>query len=352
MPVMRRDADPLLACPPESRTEMLATRTGVPTVALPFRPLRHSGGARETVRSVLRGVESVRDLRRLLRQHRERRIVYCTSMRPGMLAGLAGLGLRVRNVWFIESWVPSAPVGWLVRALALLGCAQAVATSQATGKRFVGRVGVLRRRTQVLYPGTDLERFRPSEARPGSARAAIVGEVSETKRTDLALEIAARVGREHASFELDVVGRAQFRESDFAFERRLQGRVREDPLLRDRIRFCGHTDDVPEALRSAGMLLHCRPDEPFGIALVEAMALGLPVVAPGSAGPAEIVEDGVTGFLYPPGDAEAAARCIARLVLDRKLAQRMGRAGRESAARRFASTDYVASIERLLEELD
>jgi glycosyltransferase involved in cell wall biosynthesis len=109
---------------------------------------------------------------------------------------------------------------------------------------------------------------------------------------------------------------------------------------------------VPAALRRVAVLLHCRPDEPFGIALVEAMALGLPVVAPRSAGPTEIVEDGVTGFLYPPGQAEPAARCIVRLLSDAELADRMGRAARRAAERRFASEDYVASIERMLAGLE
>ena len=55
------------------------------------------------------------------------------------------------------------------------------------------------------------------------------------------------------------------------------------------------------------MLLHCADDEPYGLALVEALAAGRPVVAPAAGGPLEIVADGA-GRLYPPGDADAAVR--------------------------------------------
>ena len=180
----------------------------------------------------------------------------------------------------------------------------------------------------------------------------ILGLISPTKRTDLAVEVAARVVREVPDFKLDVVGSARFRDEDFALEAELHRRVEADPQLRDSVRFTGHTDDVASHLADARFLLHCRPDEPFGIVLLEAMAAGLPVVAPAGGGPLDIVQDGVTGLLYPPDDAAAAAAKVLELLRDPDAAQRMGEAGRARVAEQFSLDDQVSALETLLGDLD
>lgn len=348
VPVMRADADPLLACPPGSRTEQLARDLGVPTVPLGFRELRHSAGLLETLRSIRRGVATALELRRLLRAHPERRILYCTSLRPSMLAALAGLGLGRRIMWMVTDLMPPPPLKQLARVLAAIGCHSAVSLSRIAADDFAGRSRRLRERTVVAYPGRELERFKPEEASPGTPRAGIVGHVSPTKRTDLAIEIARRVAAAEPRFELTIIGRAQYREDDFAFERELRRLVESDEGLRPHVRFNGYVSEMPAELARLGLLLHCRPDEPLGIALIEAMAAGLPVVAPAAAGPTEIVEDGVTGFLYPPGDAPRAAEQVLRLIRDRKLAAEMGAAARAAAERRFSAAAYLTEIDGLI----
>ena len=72
---------------------------------------------------------------------------------------------------------------------------------------------------------------------------------------------------------------------------------------------------MPAALASAHVLLHCADAEPYGMALVEALAAGRPVVAPAAAGPLEIVADGA-GRLYPPGDAQAAVEALRAVLAD------------------------------------
>src|ERR1700704_3441600 len=72
--------------------------------------------------------------------------------------------------------------------------------------------------------------------------------------------------------------------------------------------------------------------EPFGQVVIEGMAAGLPVVAAGAGGPAEVIEDGVTGILYPPGDVGALASALRKLAAKPHLRERLGRAGRVQAA--------------------
>lgn len=351
-PVMRADANPLLACPPGTDTEAFAHRLGIPTVGLPFRALRHSGGRLETLRSVGRGLASARDLRRIMRDHPERRIVYATSLRPALLAAVAGLGLRRRVLWVLTDFMPPAPLRQAARALARLTRAHVVAISHGVADDFAGRSRRLRRRAVVVHPGIDTGRFASRAGPTTEPRAVIVGQVSPTKRTDLAIDIAARVIAQVPEFELHVVGRAQYRDSDFALERELHGRVESDPALRDRVRFAGRLPDVRDVLAEASLLLHCRPDEPFGVVFIEAMAAGLPVVAPAAAGPTEIVQDGVSGLLYRPGDAADAAECVLHLLREDGLLERMGVAASERVRDAFSEPAQVAGFDAVLAGLD
>jgi len=204
--------------------------------------------------------------------------------------------------------------------------------------------------TRVAHPGVDPRRFDPGGARPGEPLAATVGFISPVKRTDLAIDIAAIVAARHPGFVLRVIGAAQFRDEDFALERELKARVAADETLSAAVEFTGRIVDVPGALAGAGALLHCRPDEPFGMVMAEAMAQGLPVVAPASGGALEIVEDGVTGLLYEPGDAQHAADCLLSLISDREAAAEMGQAGRARVLERFAAARLVAETQKLFAE--
>jgi glycosyltransferase involved in cell wall biosynthesis len=89
----------------------------------------------------------------------------------------------------------------------------------------------------------------------------------------------------------------------------------------------------------------------FPIAVLEAMAAGLPVVASATGGLPEAVDDGVTGLLVEPGQAASLADAIARLVADADLRSRMGAAGREAYERRFQPSQMVDAIEDIYVEL-
>jgi glycosyltransferase involved in cell wall biosynthesis len=105
------------------------------------------------------------------------------------------------------------------------------------------------------------------------------------------------------------------------------------------VRFLGALADPRPALAEAHCLLHCADREPYGLALVEALAAGRPVAATAAGGPLEIVTP-ACGRLFAPGDAAAGAAAVADLVGDpgARAAARARAAAfdREVAARRFA----------------
>lgn len=112
--------------------------------------------------------------------------------------------------------------------------------------------------------------------------------------------------------------------------------------LGERVRFAGLTHDVPLYLRAADVFVLPSRREGLPVALLEAMACGLPCVAsrlPGSTD--AIIEDDVNGLLVRPGDVSAVGDAIARLLSDRSNAQRLGAAARATIIDRY-STGNVA----------
>lgn len=109
------------------------------------------------------------------------------------------------------------------------------------------------------------------------------------------------------------------------------------------VHFAGVRNDIPALLAASD--LFCLPSrtEGLGIAAIEAMASGLPVVASRVGGLPEVVEDGVTGLLVPPDDTAALAEALVRILEDRHRAAQMGDAGRTRAKQHFDSRAMIAA---------
>lgn len=112
-------------------------------------------------------------------------------------------------------------------------------------------------------------------------------------------------------------------------------------------RFLGRLDgeDLARAYAALDVFVHTGTHETFGQTLQEAMASGLPVVAPAAGGPLDIVAEGETGYLYAPADDAGLARAVRALAEDPQMRARMGEAGR----RRVLPRSWEALGEQLLE---
>lgn len=116
------------------------------------------------------------------------------------------------------------------------------------------------------------------------------------------------------------------------------------------VRFCGFRPHAGSLLGAFDVFVHPTPTEPQGIAVLEAMAAGVPVVVADSGGAAESVEHGRTG-LHAPADGEAFAAAVRRLLDDRELARRLAAAAAEDVRTRFSSATMTRQLERLYLDL-
>lgn len=118
--------------------------------------------------------------------------------------------------------------------------------------------------------------------------------------------------------------------------------------LADRILFRPFTTDLPAVMGHAAVALVLSRSESFSLTCLEASQLGVPVIAYRSGGPAEIVGDGVTGYLFDVGDVAGVSGALTRLLGDADLARRMGAAGAAHVAAKFGPAGFVAAIRPVL----
>jgi len=201
------------------------------------------------------------------------------------------------------------------------------------------------RKTRQLADGPDPATFRPAGDRSlrsvhGAADSdfviVTVGRLTREKRFELLIEAASPLRKETL---LWIVGEPCLPEDERYLDELKEQAVR----LGVRARFLGFVADVRPLLEAGDLFVLPTPREQYGQVILEAMLMARPVVASRAFGPAEIIEDGVTGRLFTPNDAGDLARRLAEMAADRARREAMGRTAREVAERRY-------SLERTLEE--
>ena len=121
-------------------------------------------------------------------------------------------------------------------------------------------------------------------------------------------------------------------------------------VLQD-IVFLGKLESVAELISCADLFLLPSEQESFGLVALEALASGVPVVGTGGSGLAEVVDDGVTGFLHPVGNVEGMAASGVRLLRDADLWASFSQAARAAAVERFSAELVVPMYEQFYEEV-
>jgi N-acetyl-alpha-D-glucosaminyl L-malate synthase BshA len=121
--------------------------------------------------------------------------------------------------------------------------------------------------------------------------------------------------------------------------------------IQDRISFLGKQESVNELLPVADLMLMPSELESFGLAALEAMACLVPTIATRVGGVPELIEDGVTGRLFPVGDTDAMAEAAVELLTEPERLTEMGRAGRASAQARYCATRIIPLYEKYYEEV-
>jgi glycosyltransferase involved in cell wall biosynthesis len=267
-------------------------------------------------------------------------LVHTNSLKAAVCGTLAARLVGLPVVWHARDqmtpmWLPTAAIG-LVRLLASRAASAVIADTEST----LLTLRLPRDRGVVVPSPIDYEGIagRSRERRNGGPlRVGVVGRIAPVKGQDLFLRAFARAfprGPERAV----VVGAPLFGEDAFEHELRpLADRLG----LGDRVEFLGFQEDIAATLADLDVLVNSSVvPEALAQVVVEGMAARLPVLAPFAGGPAEVIEQDVTGILYRPGDLHALSAGLRRVASDGALRRRLG-ANAQSKAREFAP-DVVA----------
>jgi glycosyltransferase involved in cell wall biosynthesis len=323
----------------------------------PLREAAEGGGARFVeLRHVRRALSPVHDplgvleLTRLF-QRVKPDIVHLNSSKAGVLGRAAAAAARVPiRVFTVHGWGfkafdgPARPAYlWADRLVRPLTSAF-VCVSRSDLELGVQARTCAVERSIVIPNAVDVDAFRPADMNDGAAHAVSVGRLKAPK--DFVTLVRALAYTDAAPLRLSIVGDGPDRE---LVEQEIAAAG-----VCDRVACVGESHDVPGVLSGADIFVLSSRSEGMPISLLEAMASSLPVVATRVGGVPEVVADGETGLLVPPGDARALGAALARLAGNPELRRRLGAAGRLRAEREFSLARFrerhLALYRRLLAE--
>jgi glycosyltransferase involved in cell wall biosynthesis len=323
----------LLACDPRGELYRRADREGFPVFPLNFGGWRNFG--------------AWLDLRRLPRQEQVD-ILNTHSSQDSWLGFLAWLTLG-QQVKLVRTRHLSTKVGpnWPTRRL-YQAPAAVITTSRDISELLHQGLGVPREHLHAIPTGVSLTDFAPRTPDPElaarlrlSTGAFVLGTVSVLRSWKghlYLLEALKHLQEEGLEAVLLIVGDGPYRP---VIEEKIQGLG-----LTEQVRLAGHQERVPEwlALMDA-FVLASYANEGVPQALLQALAMGRPVVATRTGGIPEVIVPEETGLLAPPRDSQALAQAMSRLLQDRPLREKLSRQGPQMVASRYSLEQMADAIE-------
>ncbi len=217
--------------------------------------------------------------------------------------------------------------------------AHTIVANSDSGARRLSREGIARERIAVVRNGLDLSGFSLRSSPPRRHRIVSVARLRPEKAHEVLIDAVARVRPSWPQVSLRVIG-------DGPREQALREAAGQLGVL-DRVEFAGHSDDVAGELRRADVFVLPSRIEASPNAILEAMAVGLPVIACAVGGIPEAIVDGKTGLLVPPDDAGAMAGAIDRIFRNPAEAEQIGLAARRHVEAHYSFARMVAAFENI-----
>ncbi|MCE5280850.1 MAG: glycosyltransferase family 4 protein [Deltaproteobacteria bacterium] len=335
---------PLFLCPSVGEfPDRLASR-GVPVI-------HHEFGSNS---QPLRLVQSLAKIRRVIRE-RQIALLHANGPQTNVPAGIVGRLLGVPVVWHARNCLRPGMVD-IDRMTGFLPD-RIICNSDAIRSRFLG--GLTEKKSLTILNSVDLADFDPEFRGPSlrqelgipvaSKVLGMTSRLSREKGQQTLLEAVALLKGRFPDLYVLLVGDSIFTE-DEDVPRSL--REMADRLgISERVLFTGFRRDVPRLYGAMDIFILATDAEPCGRVLFEAMAMARPVIGTDNGGTPEIVVDGVTGLLFPYGDAATLSERITRLLEQPAEMARMGAAGRRRVEEHFTIDRYMEKTQRVYLEL-
>jgi len=292
-------------------------------------------------------LRAMREIRSYI-QHIKPDLVHIHGTRAGVLGRLALIGVKVPVVYTEHLWTKQYRLpGWLAHNVQLFGLwfldmftTLNIAVSQAV-KDFMVENQISRpEKIVVVYNGVEPphKKAKPfghkNEYRLGS-----IGTLNEQKGMQYLLEAMPTIIKEFPDTSLEIIGEGYYKS-------RLQKLIRTLKLSRH-VKLTGFLKDVYDELEKLDIYIQPSLSESFGLAILQAMSMGLPVVATNAGGIPEVVTSSKTGILVEPKDPKALAGAILELLRNQSAAVHMVNLGEQDADIKFSLKDMVEETEKI-----
>ncbi len=362
-PAAREKWEIQAACDPEGRLHDSLTSLGIPCHPYAFDPSLGTlrlVGRRFPLAGALRSLKALstarRDLARLFAQTRPDLVVSCTN-KDHFAAWHSCRAAGIPSVWWVNDIVSADffpwTARWAFRGQASGGASRIIVVSDFARQALL-QLGLRPGQVATIHNGIPLERYQRQPR--GTLRTmlsvtddeplvGIVGRFTPWKGQDLFLRIAEAWCGTSPSGRFVLIGHA-FNE-DQPYEQSLREFIRSRGL-RERIHVIPFQKDIAASLSDLDLLVHTSlKPEPFGRVLIEAMAVGVPVLAARAGGVPEIIAHGQNGLLAEPGNLDDYVTQLRHLLLEPALRERLRLAGQQSVADRFTVLRVQAAMEAL-----
>ncbi|NET67757.1 MAG: glycosyltransferase family 4 protein [Moorea sp. SIO1G6] len=290
---------------------------------------------------------------------REFELVHANSQKAFIAAAIATLMGGPTVVWHLRDIVTAPHFSSLNRAIAVFlanrRAYQVLVNSRATGQAFIA-AGGREDLVTLVYGGIASDPFdnlasdQSAQIRDqlGIGDAPLVGvfsRLSYWKGQHILLEALQELPNVHAL----LVGEALFGEAEYASRLKAMAAA---PELAGRVHMLGFRNDVPALMSACNIVVHTSTEpEPFGRVIVEGQLAKRPVVAAAAGGAVELIQDGVTGHLVPPGDPVALAKVIGNLLSDPIAAYMLAERGYIHAKSTFSLESLLTAFDQALKKV-
>ena len=299
-------------------------------------------------------------MRDIILQH-DINLIHAHDYKSDLFAYVLRLRLRQRPITLLSTahaWVMLGLRGEIYRRLDLLLMRRfdhLIAVSHATKDEMLS-AGIPAERISVIHNAIDTDEWAPDQAatdlrvelglQDAYPIIGYVGRVMPEKDLDTWLRAAALVAQQFPTAHFVLVGEGKDASTQ-------KGLLQLAAILgiANRVHFPGYREDLLSVYATFDIFFMSSRREGLPNSILEAMAMGKPVVTTDVAGAKELVQDNHTGYVLPQGDAHGLAQAIISLAGDSKLRHEMGRASRQRVENEFSFTQRLQRIEALYERL-
>lgn len=294
-------------------------------------------------------LESIRKIRAQIK-HVKPQLIHIHGTRAGALARLAAIGLNIPVIYTEHLWTKEFHLDnrflnflhfsgyWFLDLFTNLNIAVSGAVKEFLIDSGISRDGKIK----IIYNGIEPARHSADIFRHEEILIGTVGTLNHNKGIQFLIRALPLIRKEFPTARLEIIG-------DGPYKKNLVQEVKKCKLG-SAVKFVGFVADVERYLSKFDCYVQPSLSESFGLAIVQAMSLGLPVVATHTGGIPEIITQGITGFLIPPKKPRIIAESVIEILRDKEKARKMGQTARKEVQIKFNLKDMMSEIEKVYEQ--